>query len=260
MLHNGFFSSLSFKAALHWTMACSINIIAPNVGVFFCLRARSSSCALTSIFLSFSSSVIYSFLNSSYSIPDPLSSLKLAAWSLWLYLQLWLEVLVGFFQPRPITFFTFFNWCFGFWSDIKNVITIKFNFTWTITVFTFFFFCFHIGSHMSFLFFFILYCRLLTVKLVAFGRSHPKLFLTLSRIASKTNWPQLHIRIILKCPDPRSNTHHSRLFLTSILDQGSVIATVPILILSQVYTVVHWSQALQPRFLRIGPGISSGCW
>jgi hypothetical protein len=57
---------------------------------------------------------------------------------------------------------------------------------------------------------------------VAFGRSHPKLFLALSRIASKTNWPQLHIRIILKCPDPRSNTHQPVLFLTSILDQGSV--------------------------------------
>jgi len=32
---------------------------------------------------------------------------------------------------------------------------------------------------------------------------------------------QLHIRIILKCPDPRSNTHQPVLFLTSILDQGS---------------------------------------
>ena len=83
LLWTSFF--LSFKAALHWTMASSINIIAPNVGVFFCLRPRSSSCALTSIFLSFSSSVIYSFLNSSYSIPDPLSSLKLEAWSLKLF-------------------------------------------------------------------------------------------------------------------------------------------------------------------------------
>ena len=71
----------SFKAALHWTMAWSINIIAPNVGVFFCLRVRSSSCALTSIFLSFSSSVIYSFLSSSYSILHQLSSLELEAWS-----------------------------------------------------------------------------------------------------------------------------------------------------------------------------------
>ena len=69
----------SFKAALHWTMAWSINIIAPNVGVFFCLRVRSSSCALTSIFLSFSSSVIYSFLNSSYHLQDQLSSLLLEA-------------------------------------------------------------------------------------------------------------------------------------------------------------------------------------
>ena len=60
-------------------MAWSINIIAPNVGVFFCLRVRSSSCALTSIFLSFSSSVIYSFLNSSYHLQDQLSSLLLEA-------------------------------------------------------------------------------------------------------------------------------------------------------------------------------------
>ena len=60
-------------------MASSINIIAPNVGVFFCLRARSSLWASTSIFLSFLSSVIYSFLNPSYHILDRLSSLLLGA-------------------------------------------------------------------------------------------------------------------------------------------------------------------------------------
>ena len=33
------------------------------------------------------------------------------------------------------------------------------------------------------------HCQARSLKLVAFGRSHPKLFLTLPRIASKTNGP-----------------------------------------------------------------------
>ena len=48
------------------------------------------------------------------------------------------------------------------------------------------------------------HCQARSLKLAAFGRSHPKLFLTLSRIASKTNGPLI--------PGP---SHHRGLFLTS---------------------------------------------
>ena len=64
-------------------MASSINIIAPNVGVFFCLRARSSLWASTSIFLSFLSSVIIFLSKSILLYPGPVvKSLRLAACSL----------------------------------------------------------------------------------------------------------------------------------------------------------------------------------
>ena len=57
------------------------------------------------------------------------------------------------------------------------------------------------------------------MKLAAFGRSHPKLFLTLSRIASKTNGPLI--------PGP---SHHRGLFLTSNgpgINPGALDSHVP---------------------------------
>jgi len=70
------------------------------------------------------------------------------------------------------------------------------------------------------------------------------------------NWISCPLHIARDSADPRSNALCCYLptsLVEATLDQGSVIATVPILILSQVYTVVHWSQIQQSRMISHGP-------
>jgi hypothetical protein len=63
------------------------------------------------------------------------------------------------------------------------------------------------------------HCQARSLKLVAFGRSHPKLFLTLPRIASKTNGPLI--------PGPASEVPSWTLLTGPGINPGALDSHVP---------------------------------